>query len=57
MKLDSNKLRRKYFDYLDLHMGTKSMADLGFRHSSLIDLNVFVEILIARLKELKRFGY
>ena len=53
MKLDSNKLRRKYFDYLDLHIGTKSMADLGFRHSSLIDLNVFVEILIARLKELR----
>ena len=53
MKLDGNKLRRKYFDHLDLHRGTRSMSDLGIRHPSLIDLNVLVEILIERLKELR----
>ena len=44
-------LRRKYWEYIDKNRHERSLADLGLRHPSLIDLNVFVEILIDSLKE------
>ena len=42
-------LRRKYWEYIDQNRQTRSMADLGVRHPSLIDLNIFVEILVESL--------
>ena len=42
-------LRRKYWEYVDQNRHKKSLADLGIRHPSLIDLNIFVEILIESL--------
>ena len=42
----TESLRRKYWEYIDKNKHTRSMADLGVRHPSLIDLNIFVEILV-----------
>ncbi len=39
-------LRRKYWEYIDKNKHTRSLRDLGILHPSLIDLNVFVEILM-----------
>ena len=45
--------RKKYWEYLDSNRGHRSMADLGIIHPGAIDLNIFVEVLIARLSELR----
>ena len=42
-------LRRKYWEYIDQNRHKRSMADMGVRHPSLIDLNIFVEILVESL--------
>ena len=42
-------LRRKYWEYVDQNRHEKSLAQLGIRHPSLIDFNIFVEILIESL--------
>lgn len=47
-------LRRKYWEYIDQNKYTRSLPDLGIRHSSLIDLNVFVEILIESLIDFRK---
>ena len=45
--------RQKYWEYIDNNRGHRSTADLGIIHSRSIDLNVFAEVLIARLSELR----
>ena len=45
--------RQKYWEYLDNNRGHRSMADLGIMHPRAIDLNVFAEVLIARLSEFR----
>lgn len=45
----TESLRRRYWDYIDKNKHEKSLADLGFRHPSIIDLNIFAEILIENL--------
>ncbi|MDA9109442.1 putative DNA binding domain-containing protein [Woeseiaceae bacterium] len=47
-------LRRKYWEYIDQNKYERSLADLGVRHPSLIDLNIFVEILIEGLIESRK---
>ena len=47
----TESLRRKYWDYIDENKYERSLADLGVRDLSLIELNVFVETLIDSLKE------
>ena len=46
--------RRKYWGFIDENLGKKSLADLGVYHPSLIDLNIFVEVLIDHLRESRK---
>lgn len=50
----TESLRRKYWEYIDQNRHKKLLEGLKYRHPSLLDFNIFVEILIEGLIDFRK---